>query len=543
MLKKWGKSTKTGSKTSLPIIPNDRLWSQVTVDSDDCKGKDCPSRRECFYELAKSEISSAQIIVANYKLLCAHLALTADGIDPVGLPLGVFHAVVCDEAHGLPDIARDSFGATLREAGFRKAERYAREYIDTKTADDVLAHTASVFDGLRQYMPQGATKLAFAQMPVDLLPLIEVCDKVRAHAASALRGLDNIESQRLLSGQHGLDADEAKTRSRARSVSKRFTKVVTWLRSFVEPVEDLACWIEQVDSVTGPQIRLEARRIDVAPILHMLLWSQMPSILCSATLTVEGEFRYIEGETGIARSRDAEPIRLVVDSPFDFARRVLVCVPTGIPSPKDSAWRAWCAQAISAVVGLADGRTLALFSSGSARDDAYRAVTTQRGRERRWLKQGDAPTSELARQFRDDVRSVLFGTKSFWTGVDVPGESLVAVVIDRVPFTPPDDPIIARMHAMLEAQGKNAFELCDKPRALMQVRQAFGRLMRAQTDYGVVVFLDSRVNTAGWRRSFWRSLPACKRGDQLADVRAHLAEFQSAAATAAATAATTGASR
>ena len=569
-LRDWGRTTKTGSRTSLPVAVPDRTWSKVTVDSDECKGKDCPRREECFYEGARGELKDAQIIVANYKLLCIHLALVADGIDPKALPLGEFHALIADEAHGLVDVARDTFGATLTEGSFAKTLSFARDELEDGSAERFEDAMHGVFNGLRDWVqshgssggrdgysgsaPASGPREEAVRIPLDTTPefpvplgaLVTELRRIGARAAAVESKLDAREKDR-----GTLSPDERKLRSRARSTARRTGKQLVSLALFNrasvsdsdtsgpaadgpaqrlrELAERYALWVELDRVATGERtVRLEARKVDVRETLSELLWSEMPCVLTSATLTVEGRFDHVEQETGIAELNGRAPIRLEVPSPFDFASRCLLVVPHRIESPRKDRdkWLRDCVAAIEGIVGAADGRTLALFSSKSAMDAVHRSVSARAAGARTWLRQGDAPSGVLSARFKDDARSVLFGTKSFWTGIDVPGDSLVAVTIDRIPFTPPTDPVIRRLHALLEKRGLSAFQHCDLPRAIMQVRQAFGRLIRTRDDYGVVVILDSGVLSARWGRSVLRSLPTCARGSSLGEVRAHLERFR-----------------
>jgi ATP-dependent DNA helicase DinG len=571
----WGRETRTGSRTSLPIAVPDRTWSKVTVDSDECKGKDCPAREVCFYEQARDAIKDAQIIVANYKLLCIHLAMAADGIDPKALPLGEFHALIADEAHGLVDVARDTFGATITEGSFAKTVNFAREYLPDGAAERLETAVGGVFGGVREWVeahapandrPGYTSSAGRAEdavrvpldtepsFPVDLEPLVSELERTCSRASAMEAKLSARERD-----QGRLDGEDREARARARSTARRVGKQLVSLALFnrgsinaeaapdaaarlAEIAERYALWVELDRVATGERsVRLEARKVDVRDTLASLLWSEMPCVLTSATLTVEGRFDHVEQETGIGHRDERAPIRLEVPSPFDFASRCMLVLPAGIPQPNDPAWRGACAKVVGGVVDAAEGRTLALFSSTSAMDAAHRAVTEGKRNARLWLRQGEAPTGALSQTFKSNARSVLFGTKSFWTGIDVPGDSLVAVVIDRVPFTPPTDPVIRRLHALLEKRGLSGFTHCDLPRAIMQVRQAFGRLIRTRDDYGVVVLLDSRVSSARWGRALLRSLPACRRGTRLGDVRAHLDAFRARGA-AEARGATTGTS-
>jgi ATP-dependent DNA helicase DinG len=244
-----------------------------------------------------------------------------------------------------------------------------------------------------------------------------------------------------------------------------------------------------------------------------LFFDATPSVIVtSATLTTGGSFEHTKRELGVRDARE-----LVVESPFDFERQALLIVPEGLPSPQEPVFVDAVADVVARVVDLAEGRTLGLFTSYRNMNAAYERLA---GCGYRVLRQGDAPRTQLIEAFRKDVRSVLLGTESFWAGVDVPGESLSCVIIDRLPFPPPDDPVLDAV----SERDPDWFQDFSLPRAIIAFKQGFGRLIRSQLDRGVVVVLDERLVTKRYGRKFIRSLPYTLKSRRLAHVRHFLEE-------------------
>jgi len=524
-IKRWAEHTPTGDKSELPFVPVERLWKRVTVDGDDCKGKDCPQRDACHFERARQAAAGADVLVVNHHLLCADLAVRAAYPGVSILPEAA--ALVVDEAHELADVARDFFGATLTPHVVKRLARYAEEF-DAADPADVTAAGEAYFADLRALaeaheraeLGEHRRSIYSVKRPLDdgrevagAAAFADHVARLARGAAQELKELDEAEKER------GLSDAERDARAKHRTASRRFGKVARWLeRLHGEPDPNVAAWLElqPPDDRGERRFALEARQVDVTPALQSLAERVKALVLTSATLTVAGSFEHLQGETGIAPA-----IALEVASPFDFRARCLVVTPDRMPLPDAPDWPAACAQVIKKLVAAADGRTLALFSSKKNLERVFALVATTS--DRAWLKQGALPSRQLASAFKRDPRAVLFGLKSFWTGIDVPGDSCVAVFVDRIPFPQREDPIIRKLHAQ---HGTAAFERVDLPRALMQLRQGFGRLIRARSDYGVVVFGDRRVVTKGWGRRVWQSLPACARGRSSAEVGAFLARFR-----------------
>jgi ATP-dependent DNA helicase DinG len=521
---RWASKTTTGDKGELPFVPLERLWNRLTVDSDDCKGEDCPSRRACHFERARQAAIRADVLVVNHHLLCADQAVRQLGAPPI-LPEAA--ALVVDEAHELPDTARGFFGATITRSLVHRVEKYARFVLTSGTRlgldPDALRLTGErYFDALTEFaLAHERRQIGDRQSRYGVKAPVEVGLEVPLEwpAAIALLAKHAEREYNALAEAKDLPDHERQARATHRTAARRLGKAIGWLDALHTPgpVDDgLALWVEMSppDAHGRRRVVLEGRQLDVTGPLRTIA-ARQPTVLTSATLTVAGSFEFIRRETGI----DAG-VRVEVPSPFDFSERCLLVAPPTMPAPDHPAWPAACAQIVRRLVDAADGRTLALFSSRANLDRVWQQVATTS--ERQWLRQGDLPPRELAKRFRADERAVLFGLKSFWTGLDVPGDSLVAVFIDRIPFPQRDEPVIARLR---KRAGDNAFDQVDLPRALMQLRQGFGRLIRSKDDYGVVVLGDARVLSKGWGRKAFASLPRCKRGRGSADVAAFLATF------------------
>jgi ATP-dependent DNA helicase DinG len=273
--------------------------------------------------------------------------------------------------------------------------------------------------------------------------------------------------------------------------------------------ENKAYWIEVSEKGNA---RLKAGFIEVAPLLSRTLFARCRSIaLVSATLATAKSFGFVRRELGVP----GMPLELVAPTPFDFARQSLLVVPTGLPEPRNAAYLDAVVHHVQAVVDLCGGRTLGLFTSYRALDYVHARLDCS---GRTLLRQGDAPRHVLIRRFRDDVTSVLLGTASFWTGVDVPGESLTALVIDKLPFPRPDEPLIDAICA----RDPRAFDNYLLPRTIMTLRQGLGRLIRTETDIGVAVVLDRRILGDTYARRIRQSLPPMRRTRDLAEIAAFL---------------------
>jgi len=493
----WAKTTTTGDISDLPFSPSRRTWMDVSVSAEGCHGDDCASHSACFAERARARAQEADVVVTNYHLLGAHLAARLEtGQDCVLPPHDI---LILDEAHAAADILRECLGFRIVGRDLDDMVRIARELGRRDLAGAI--EQVRLLDTLAAPARDGR----------KIVPLIPGADVLALDIVSALDTLARVTSQRAAGAE-----DDAK------AAWQRFTRNATMLAARVTEATNAGdpnkvYWVE-LDEQGRPA--LVARPMEVAPLLRGALFGSTESVcLMSATLTTDGHFRFIRRELGVP----SDAVEIAVESPFDFVRQSLLIVPDDLPDPRDPAFSEACARVFQDVIDRARGRTLGLFTSYLALNDVYEQLDRSRFRV---LKQGDLPRTELIRLFKEDVHSVLLGTESFWTGIDVPGEALSAVVIAKLPFKPPDDPVLA---ALSERDG-GGFGTQMLPRATIALKQGVGRLIRTQSDRGVVVICDRRLVDARYGAGILRSLPAMRRSSDLSDIHTILPEERHVAA-------------
>ena len=474
----WAEATKTGDVSELPFIPHAQVWSKFSVGSDDCKGDGCPFRDDCYAEHAKATAQGADIVVTNYHMLFAHLAVRqATGQD---LVLPAFDLLVLDEAHEAAEIAREFFGFTLSEHTFGRLASAAADLGNKQLAGELRLEAQRLFAALADFArsPRYKKRLkapAFANDAALHRALGKLVALAKARAEDEL-------------------ADK-KERATARNVAKNAATAAARLSEGLAQ-SNPAC-VYWLDLDNKGRTKLRSKPIDVSGLLREELFARCPSVsLVSATLTTSGTFDFVRRELGVPEGA----LEVIAETPFDFASQALLVVPERLPDPRDADFIDEAARIFQHVVDVCDGRTLGLFTSYRNLNAVYERLD---GREHRVLRQGELPRAELTRLFKEDVGSILLGTESFWTGIDVAGEALTGLVIDKLPFPPPDDPVI---DAICERDPR-AFDNYLVPLAIIALRQGVGRLIRCKTDVGVAVILDKRIAEKGYGKKFLKSLP------------------------------------
>ena len=491
----WVEATKTGDMSELDFQPSRALWSRFSISSQRCKAGDCQYRDECFAYVARERAESVDLVVSNYHMLFVHLLVReATSMD---LVLPPFDLIVCDEGHRAPDIARDFFGCRVMPRNIRWVGRRLRGMNEKSLGGELIIASERFFANLAAYRESDAyrarIKTPHAVDSSELLGLLQ--DAVRA-------------SMRAMSLSH-----DAKRRRSIRKVWQRAAMVADDIeRAMALDDPDIVTFIDTFED--EPCLRTKA--ISVGDRIRQMLLQQTESVIVtSATLSTNNQFDYIANEFGF------EDVRTVAGTnPFDFSKQSLLVVPDGLPDANDETYPVAVARVLGEIIHLAQGRTLGLFTSYRNLDQAYEYLTTLNRYQ--ILKQGEMARTALIDQFRDEISSVLLGTDSFWAGIDVPGEALSCVVIDRLPFPTPEDPIV---DAIRSRDSKWFFHYA-LPRAIIAFRQGFGRLIRKRTDRGVVVVLDERIVTKTYGRLFLKSLPGgggLKTRD-LSDIREFLEE-------------------
>jgi ATP-dependent DNA helicase DinG len=483
----WATTTTTGDVSDLPFEPPPRLWRRYSVLAEDCPTTACRFHDECYAMRARAAAGRASVVVTNYHLLFAHLQLRDATGEELVLPH--FDVAVLDEGHKAADIARDFFGFRVTGGGVRSAGRLLGR-IGHEGLRAALDTQATTFFGALLAHRRAPAYRARLRAP-DAVSCEELCDTLRATAHAYAGAAEAAQD----GGQH---AELERSARRADTLAAR-------IGAGLSLAERGAVYYLDVDD--EERAALCSKLIDVAPFLARTLFGAAKSVtVTSATLSAGESFEFVRRESGVEMARE-----LIVGSPFSFSDQCLLVVPEGMPLPTEPAFPAAVADTVAEVIDLARGRTLGLFTS-------YRNLNLTRerlaGSGHRVLCQGALPRTALIDEFRRDVHSVLLGTESFWGGVDVPGESLSCVVIDRLPFLTPDDPLLDAM----SERDERCFTTQSLPRAVIAFKQAFGRLIRTATDRGVVVVLDRRILTRRYGEAFLQSLPRVRRTEHLADV-------------------------
>jgi ATP-dependent DNA helicase DinG len=480
----WAATSVTGDLAELDWAPSDTAQRAVTVGSDECPGATrCPLGGPCFAERARQRASVADVVVVNMHLYGLHIASG-------GVILPEHDVLVVDEAHQLEDIMSDTVGLQIGPGRFTVLAGALRRILDDpKLIGGVAESAQAVREVLGPFVGQRLSD-PFPAALQDML--IEARSRIEA-AQTALRAiespLEDVKQRKLraqtLAGrlQDHIDA----------SISNRDGSV-----AFVSG---------------GPEHpRLEIAPLDVGPVLHNGIWTQRTAVLTSATIPTSLA-RRVGLTAGAVDTID-------VGSPFDYQHHGLLYCAVHLPDPRSPQRDAASHDEIAALITAAGGRTLALFTSWKAMDAAAAAV---RGRVAMTiLTQRDLPKTALIRAFADDESTCLFATAGFFQGVDIPGRTLSLVIIDRIPFPRPDDPLLSARRELL---GASAFSEIDVPRAAMLLAQATGRLIRSATDRGVVAVLDPRLGTANYRWDIVSALPPMKRTRHRAEVEAFLQEI------------------
>ncbi len=472
----WLASTETGDRAELELEPSPALWAELAVGADRCSGRRCAFVGTCFAEAARGRAAEADLVIVNHALYFADVA-SGGGVLPE------HDAVVFDEAHRLEESAAGWLGGRVSRAGLRRlaldVERVARD-AQAVPPDRQLERVIRSGERLLEAVAPASGRRRVRETPVE--PALVLADAL-GELAGTLQG-------------QGEEQDALARRSLALAAQVEATLDADPQGRVVWAEPDAVAWAP----------------VDVAEELSERLWDDGPTaILVSATLAVGEDAGFVRRRLGLSRAREA-----VVGSPYDYREQALLYVPRAMPDPREDGFLERAADEIVALLSLSEGRALVLTSS-------YRALDAYRERVRGRvpydvLVQGEAPRERLLERFREDVDSVLLATSTFWQGVDIPGESLSLLVIDKLPFSAPGDPLHEARCEAVERGGGDWFGGYALPTAVLQLRQGFGRLIRGHSDRGVVAILDPRLVSRGYGRAFLEALPRCPRADDRAAV-------------------------
>jgi ATP-dependent DNA helicase DinG len=524
-----GPLEESGDVSDLPFVPMPHVWKNFSVSADECKKNHCKFRDGCFANAAFDRARTAKVVVTNYHLLFAHLSVfLSTGIDIVLPP---FEVAVLDEAHKAADIARDFFGFKItQEVCKRLGRKIGRE--DARVQEAIDRGSTYFFHSMlnlrhdpKRYKARITGDFIFDETDSwsqlkDALGAACGIFELRCQKASAA-----YEAIRTNGGGLSKEADDALDEvGEAERDRDRCLEVSGQLAQAMDPRNNLSNVFFLEEDEKG-RVTVSSKLIYASEVLEPALFNKEArsrgpdgstiignpvTVICtSATLATNGtSFDYVAAEMGVPKGYH----ELVAQSPFDWPRQCLFIVPSDMPNPQDEEFKDAVARTVEKTVLLAGGRTLALFTSNRVLNHTYDTIVGACRRNRiTLLKQGDAPRMKLIEQFKADVSSVLLGTESFWAGVDVPGEACSVVIIDRLPFPTPDDPVLD----VLSAADDKWFFRYSVPRAMIAFKQGFGRLIRSTSDKGVVVCLDQRLATKRYGRDFLRSLPPVPKSTRL----------------------------
>jgi ATP-dependent DNA helicase DinG len=501
----FARAAERGDRAELADVPdNASIWPLVTSTRDNCLGSNCAHYRECFVMKARKEAQDADVVVVNHHLFFADVTLRDEGLAEL---LPACNTVILDEAHQLPDTATLFFGeqtsaSQLTELA-RDAEAIARSQLrDVPELPDAGADLVPLIRKLRLAAGDAPGKLA----QQALAARTEFVEALEALAA----GLDRLATEMRMVAERSEDVAVVARRAEAAADA-----VARWQAGFRGDDSGNA-WIRWID-VGAQGFQLHASPLSVADVFRRQVDDTGRAwILTSATLAVGRDFSHYTSQLGLTDAATG-----CWDSPFDYAQQGLLYVPRGLPAPNSIEHTNAVVDAALPVLQASGGRAFLLFTTLRALNLARARLAeglARSGLSFPVLVQGDGSKTELLLRFRALGNAVLLGSASFWEGVDVPGEALSVVVIDKLPFAPPDDPLLAARLAKLAAEGGNAFMDWQLPQAAISLKQGAGRLIRTETDRGVLMLCDPRIVDKPYGRRIWQSLPPMKRTRELADV-------------------------
>jgi ATP-dependent DNA helicase DinG len=491
LLEQWAERTQSGDRGELDLSDDSTIWSEVQSGTDTRIGPKCRHYERCFVTHMRAQAEAARIVIVNHHLFFADLALR--GSHPGGA-IPEYDAVIFDEAHLIEDVATDFFGvsvsSTRLQVLLRDAGRVLAAYQLGKASERLVAHAADCSSAFFAALPR------VASADTGRLPLAPelFLDRMREPMFALDDALDALASF----CKRKADSGEAVVQ-----IARRADQV----RDDVAMIADgggggRVCYTQ----ARGRSVSLGASPIDVAEILReRLFYRGMGVVLTSATLSADNSFAFVRARLGI----DMGAHELLLASPFDYPRQAALYLPADLPDPREASYLEHAEREIAQLIALTQGGAFVLCTS--IRMMRALAERMRPKLAHTVLLQGEAPNAALLERFREDGHAVLFATASFWQGVDVPGRALRLVIIDKLPFDVPSDPLIAARCDRLKEQGEQPFMKYLVPSAALTLKQGFGRLIRTRKDRGIVAILDSRLAKKGYGRVLLRSLPEASR--------------------------------
>jgi ATP-dependent DNA helicase DinG len=487
-IRDWEKLTETGDRSELTFLPDDaELWNRIDARSDLCTGQKCAEFQRCFITAMKQRAEEADLIIVNHHLFFADLAIRQEDFRSI---LPEYSAVVFDEAHEIEDVASDYFGRQISSYRFEELARDTENMLRLLqiNAAPLRKHLVRLRERARGFFerfPEREGRYPFG--PMERKSFLDQHREAFEELATSVKRVETELS----------------------ALTPKPEEVITMARRAAEMRRELTFLLESEEKSyvywyerRGRGVFLAATPIDVSDILREKLFEQFDTvILTSATLAVGGSFSYMKQRLGILPSNES-----VLPQEFDYGTQAILYIPRSLPDVRHPTFAASAAEEIARLIEISQGRAFCLFTSYMQMKDVHERVSRRVAFP--LLLQGTAPRSTLLERFKSTPNAVLFATSSFWQGVDVPGSQLSCVIIDKLPFAVPSDPIVAARVRALMDDGRNAFAEYQVPEAVLALKQGFGRLIRSKTDRGILSILDNRIKRMQYGKIFLESLPA-----------------------------------
>jgi ATP-dependent DNA helicase DinG len=497
-IRDWAKLTETGDRSELTFLPDDaELWNRIDARSDLCTGQKCAEFQHCFITAMHQRAQEADLIIVNHHLFFADLAIRQEDFGSI---LPEYSAVVFDEAHEIEDVASDYFGRQLSSYRFEELARDTDSMLRVLQIDatPLRRHLTRLRERARSFFerfPEREGRYPFG--PAERHAFLDSSREEYGELASAVKRVE----------------------AELSALTPKPEEVIAMARRAAETRRELAFLMESEEKSyvywyerRGRGVFLAATPIDVSEILREKLFERFDTVvLTSATLAVGGRFDYLKQRLGVMPANET-----VLPQEFDYPEQALLYIPPALPDVRNPGFAASAADEIARLLEISRGRAFCLFTSYVQMRDIFERVSARV--KFPLLLQGTAPRSILLDRFRSTPNAVLFATSSFWQGVDVPGAQLSCVIIDKLPFAVPSDPIVAARVRALEEDGRNAFAEYQIPEAVLALKQGFGRLIRSKTDRGILSILDNRIRRMQYGKIFLESLPEYTTTQDLAEV-------------------------